>query len=201
MSSTSSFLGYYCPTSVTALGCAGIIMLAGCSDPNSKSYLHKSNSKPMPIEKTVSTTPVVEQPIVEKMPVSGSKSYKRCAACHLPTGDGVPGAFPPLRGELSQFLNSEAGKDYLVLVAFYGVAGEISSGGINYSGIMPPQGGMSPEKVTAVLNYIMTDFNGIEEGDSRLFTSKQVTAIRDKHGRLSGRKIIALRPVVKPIGE
>ena len=33
--------------------------------------------------------------------------YQRCAACHLPTGEGIPGAFPPLKGRVAKIAASD----------------------------------------------------------------------------------------------
>ena len=34
---------------------------------------------------------------------SNNSLYTRCAACHLPSGAGVPGIYPPLKGNLNKF--------------------------------------------------------------------------------------------------
>jgi len=41
---------------------------------------------------------------------------KRCAACHLANGQGVPGAFPPLAGRIDSAATDAAGRQYLVMV-------------------------------------------------------------------------------------
>lgn len=140
-------------------------------------------SDPKPVVKTVRAA----------VPVDGEKLYKRCAACHLPTGEGVPGAFPPLKEDVASLLNSEMGKEYLVLVANYGVAGTLSVSDQTYSGVMPAQGGLNAEKTAAILNYVMQDLNGISPDDARLFTPEFVEETKAKQGRLSGRKVMELR--------
>jgi len=40
----------------------------------------------------------------------GAAIYKRCAACHLATGAGVPGAFPPLAADVRNLSQTAAGR-------------------------------------------------------------------------------------------
>ncbi|WP_051279211.1 c-type cytochrome [Hellea balneolensis] len=183
------------PTSVVLIVCVSILLLAGCGD--------KSAHKVNPPQTPPKTEPIVIAPPKQSTApikvtrnttrVDGAKLYKRCAACHLPTGEGVPGAFPPLKGEIASLMDSDLGKEYLVLVANYGVAGELTVNGQSYKGVMPAQGGLNPEKTSALLNYLLEEFNGFLKEDERLYTPEFVAATKTKYGRISGRKVRELR--------
>ncbi len=173
----------------------GGLGLASCGNTNDRASNAPSKQavKPVETQQAEVKPSAVSQPKLATLPVNGEKVYIRCAACHMKTGEGVKGAFPPLKGELVQLLNSDLGKEYLVLVSIYGLAGDINVAGETYSGMMTAQGGMTPEKTAAVLNHIMQTFNGVSEEDPRLFTARFVTDTKTKYGRLSGRKVYALR--------
>ncbi len=57
----------------------------------------------------------------------------RCAACHQPSGSGVPGVFPPLAG--SEWLTGPERR--LAALVLNGVTGPITVKGHSYSGAMP----------------------------------------------------------------
>jgi mono/diheme cytochrome c family protein len=75
----------------------------------------------------------------------------RCQVCHQPTGNGVPGVFPPLIGA-ERVLGPPAG---LVLIILHGLAGPITVAGQVYNGAMPAWGSiMSDAEVAAVATFI-----------------------------------------------
>ena len=86
-----------------------------------------------------------------------------CLACHQMTGEGIPGAFPPLKGHASKLYQAEAGRDYLINVALYGLQGELTIAGMTYNSVMAPQGHLDDATVAAVLNYAVTAW-GNDEG-------------------------------------
>jgi len=61
----------------------------------------------------------------------------RCAACHLPTGKGVKGIYPPLLGQVGKYYETEAGIEYLTYVITHGLNLPIDVMGVKYRGIMP----------------------------------------------------------------
>lgn len=89
-------------------------------------------------------------------PADGAAIYKRCAACHLATGAGVPGAFPPLRGDIRALAAKPPGRRYLALVVMKGVSGPITVEGKAYRGVMPAQAGLDDAGVAAVLNHLLS---------------------------------------------
>lgn len=124
----------------------------------------------------------------------GMATYKRCAACHLPTGKGVPGTFPPLVDRLEQAAMSEAGRAYLVLTVTAGIMGPIEVDGRTYRGIMPAQAGLSDADIAAVLNYAKgLKSAGAEPPGTEPFTAGEVAAIRAAHPGMNPQTVRALR--------
>ncbi|MEZ5983009.1 MAG: cytochrome c [Parvularculaceae bacterium] len=117
----------------------------------------------------------------------GGKVYQRCAACHLPTGAGVPGAFPRLAGRINQAATGDGGRDYLVMVVSKGLVGEIEIDGRKYRGVMPAQAGLTDEDIAAVLNYAMALKTPGEAAPAaamepaKPFTKEEVAEIRARH--------------------
>lgn len=106
----------------------------------------------------------------------GATVYKRCAACHLPTGAGVPGAFPPLAADVRTLAAKPEGRRYLVLVVTKGLAGPITVDGKAYRGVMPAQAGLSDAQVAAVLNHVLA--NSAKGGKARPFSAAEVATLK-----------------------
>lgn len=104
----------------------------------------------------------------------GAAIYKRCAACHLPTGAGVPGAYPPLGADFAKLAGSPAGRRYLVLAVLKGVSGPITVAGKPFSGVMPAQG-LDDASAAAVLNHVASQ---IAKAKAAPFTVAEVAAVR-----------------------
>lgn len=107
----------------------------------------------------------------------GPTIYKRCAACHLSSGAGVPSAYPPLASDFRALSATAKGRRYLILAVIKGVAGPIVVDGKNYRGIMPAQSGLDDTAVAAVLNYVTTGIAKAAKG-SKSFTAAEVAAVR-----------------------
>ncbi len=73
-------------------------------------------------------------------PAAHAESFQRCAACHLTSGEGVLGAFPPLKDRIADIAASPEGRNYLVAVINTGLMGSITIDGVPYMGVMPAQG-------------------------------------------------------------
>lgn len=82
-----------------------------------------------------------------------------CAACHMPEGQGVPKAFPPLAK--SDYLNADSNR--AISVVLHGLQGEVAVNGVTYNSVMPTLG-LNDEAVANVLTYIYSqwDNNGTE---------------------------------------
>lgn len=79
----------------------------------------------------------------------------RCAACHQPNGQGLPGVFPPLAG--SEWVN---GRDSTVAaIVIHGITGSLSVKGSRYDGAMPTFGTqLSDDEIAAVLSYVRSQW-------------------------------------------
>lgn len=101
----------------------------------------------------------------------GKAIFERtCAACHMVTGEGLPGVFPPLKK--SDFFKS-AEPAFLVKMLQNGLTGEVKVNGSSYVSAMPPQD-LDAEQTAAVLNYVSTKLvNG-----KIILTPAQVKKIR-----------------------
>lgn len=81
----------------------------------------------------------------------GKKAFlTSCFACHLASGEGMPGVFPPLAG--SDFLNAD--KDRAIRIVTKGLSGPVTVNGKTYNNVMPPQPQLDDAAVADVLTYI-----------------------------------------------
>jgi nitrite reductase (NO-forming) len=103
--------------------------------------------------------PIVAPPIrTDGDPVlqMGEATFGRiCAACHQPTGLGVPGQFPPLAH--SDYLAS-APKEKIIGHLLYGLQGPLVVNGMVYTGQMPALGFLPDADIAAVLTYARASF-------------------------------------------
>lgn len=124
----------------------------------------------------------------------GAKSFKRCAACHLKTGKGVPGSYPPINDRLAPLGAHEKGREYLVLVMKAGLMGPITVGKNKFRGIMPPQAGLKPKKMAEILNYVMEELNGLKDDEGwTAFSIAEIKAILDKNPKIRARAVMEKR--------
>ncbi|MGJ8642844.1 MAG: copper-containing nitrite reductase [Luteolibacter sp.] len=101
---------------------------------------------------------------------AGQLVYDRnCSACHMPTGTGVPAAFPPLAK--SDYLNADP--DRAINTVVKGLQGEVTVNGAKYNSVMPILG-LNDEDVANVLTYVYSkwDNSGVE------VTPEQVAKVR-----------------------
>lgn len=78
-----------------------------------------------------------------------------CAACHQARGEGVAGAFPPVKGHINKIYEA-GGREYLIQLVLHGLQGPIEVDGANYNGVMPPWSQLRNEDIAEVLNYGLT---------------------------------------------
>lgn len=123
----------------------------------------------------------------------GAALFKRCAACHLATGAGVPGSFPPLDTHVAALAEAPGGRDYLVMVISAGLTGELKVGSGTYRGFMPPQVGIKDDAAAALLNHVLTS---IVKPASKAapFTADEVAAIRKTHAGKRAADVMKMRP-------
>lgn len=131
---------------------------------------HPTHGEAAPAEK--------KDPVVE-----GKKLYNQiCFTCHAPTGQGLPGAIPPLAG--SEWVTGS--EERLVRIVLYGLTGPVKVAGHDYNNPAMVAFGKvagggfnwSDEKIAAVLTYIRQEW-GNKAGP---ITTEQVAAIHAKEG-------------------
>ncbi len=80
----------------------------------------------------------------------GEEVYaSNCANCHMPQGEGVEGAFPPL-AKTDYLKNQKRAIDIIL----HGQEGEITVNGKNYNIPMAAMDYLSDQQVADVLNYV-----------------------------------------------
>ena len=85
----------------------------------------------------------------------GEQTYQAvCAACHQATGQGLPGAFPPLAG--SEWVNGDA--ETMIRIVIGGLSGPIVVKGQTFNAMMPPPPALDDEKIAAVLTFVRASF-------------------------------------------
>ena len=125
-------------------------------------------------EKTAETS-YTNAAVVEKKQTPLEISVKRgkeiyrelCVTCHLTSGKGVVGNFPPLNP--SDWLTNKRTESTHAVK--YGLKGEIVVNGATYNNIMMPLG-LDDEEVADVMNYIIQTWN---EGE--MVTVEEVKAV------------------------
>jgi mono/diheme cytochrome c family protein len=80
---------------------------------------------------------------------------QHCAACHQPGGQGVQALYPRLANRVGRYLAVAGGREYLIHVPVFGMAGPIPEDGI-VSAFMPPATQLSDEDLAQVLNHVVT---------------------------------------------
>ena len=92
-----------------------------------------------------------------------------CLQCHMPNGEGVKGAFPPL--DNSDYLENI---DKSILAIKYGLKGPIKVNGISYNGNMINQG-LDEEEIADVMNYILRSWGNTSTVE---ITEEKVASIK-----------------------
>jgi cytochrome c len=85
--------------------------------------------------------------------ILGESVYKQtCIACHQPTGQGIPGAFPPLAG--SEWV-TDLDPTRMIRIVLHGLEGPIRVRGVQYPGTaMPPHRDLLDDrKLAAVVTF------------------------------------------------
>jgi mono/diheme cytochrome c family protein len=126
----------------------GFVAIAciSCNDKNDK----KDTSY-----KTTTTAPAQKQTPLELSVTRGKEIYSElCISCHLPSGKGVVGAFPPLNP--SDWLTKKRTES--IHAVKYGLKGKIVVNGMEYNNVMLSQG-LDDEEVADVMNYTIQTWN------------------------------------------
>jgi cytochrome c oxidase subunit 2 len=112
-------------------------------------------------------------------PVDGQHVFDaNCAACHQQSGQGHPGAFPPLAGHAPELYLAD--RSYPIDVLLYGLQGPITVAGKGYDNAMPGWSQLSDAQLAAVANYTMQAWgnDGALGSDYRPYTAAEVADAR-----------------------
>ncbi len=102
----------------------------------------------------------------------GSAIYEGyCMACHLGTGEGVAGVYPPLA--TSDYLLEKTEK--AIRAVKYGQQGAITVNGETYNSYMPAPG-LDDREVADVMNYILNTWGNKYDA---MITAEQVAAVEE----------------------
>lgn len=94
-----------------------------------------------------------------------------CAACHQASGEGVPGAFPPLKGNAAVDSDDPTLHLHTVLRGASGVV----IGSVKYSSVMPPFAGqLSDDDIANIANYERSSWGN----HAKPVTPAEVAALR-----------------------
>ena len=94
-----------------------------------------------------------------------------CVQCHLDSGEGVSGVFPPLAA--SDYLLNNI--DLSIKGIKYGLNGPVKVNGETYDGVMQNQG-LEEEEIADVMNYILNSWNNSIE---QVITPQRVSQIQE----------------------
>lgn len=120
----------------------------------------------------------------------GARLYARCAACHLPSGAGVPGTYPPLGADFRAKAATPEGRRFLALAVVKGLMGPLTVDGKVYRGVMPAQA-LDDAEAAAVLNHVGTRI--AKAGPAfRPFSAAEVKAARASGQGLGPAAVAAL---------
>lgn len=83
---------------------------------------------------------------------AGQRIYaNNCASCHQGSGEGIPGAFPPVDG--SEWVTGSP--ETLTLILLHGLQGPVEVAGQSYNGVMPAwQDLLKDEEIAAVATFL-----------------------------------------------
>lgn len=109
----------------------------------------------------------------------GEAVFNHCVPCHLQSGEGVHGIFPPVRNRLAPIAADPLGREYLISVILEGLAGPATVDGVTYNGYMQGyQQSLSNEQISAVLNYIAVKVADETPSDFSAFSPEEVARVR-----------------------
>jgi len=93
---------------------------------------------------------------LEKILTPAELYQQDCSACHQVTGQGIPGAFPPLDG--SVYVTSD-NVERMASIMIYGLAGPIKVKGVQYNSAMAGLGSQSDENLAKIATYVRSNWS------------------------------------------
>lgn len=109
----------------------------------------------------------------------GQQAYQEnCQACHQANGQGLPGAFPPLKDNP----NISGAADYVATTVLAGKSGPLEVAGSTYNAVMPSMQHLSDEAIVAITNYVMTEWGSTDSAISlaEVASLRQSIGVEDK---------------------
>ncbi len=137
--------------SISLLSLAGCALIAGCAHGGSSSSTASSAPSGASAGATAVASAPANAPNGAEANAGGSVYVTNCSSCHGATGDGLPGAFPPLAGNPVVVGDATA----VVHIVKYGRSGALVVKGQRYSGVMPAWNGtLSDTQIAQVITYV-----------------------------------------------
>ena len=121
---------------------AGVCFAAGAQTPST------SGKAPQVHQAEVAASAA---PSAERMRAGEDVFKLACIACHQATGEGLPGAFPPLAK--SDYLLSQPERAVGIVVR--GLTGEVTVNNVTYNSVMPAMSQLSDQQIADVLTYVL----------------------------------------------
>ncbi len=105
---------------------------------------------------------------------TGKSLYEaHCSACHQSGGGGIPGAFPPLKGNPAV---DDPDPTLHIETVLHGAQGKTIDG-VNYASVMPPFADqLNDDEIANIINYERTSWGN----DARPVTPDDVAQVREK---------------------
>jgi mono/diheme cytochrome c family protein len=117
------------------------------------------------------TASLYQEKTKEESIVAGEEIYQDfCLQCHLTSGAGVSGVFPPLKD--SDYLMNNIDKSIAGIK--FGLKGEIVVNDEIYDGVMAKQG-LDDEEIADVMNYILNQWGNSYDAQ---ITTQQVSEVQ-----------------------
>lgn len=117
------------------------------------------------------TASLYQEKTKEESIVAGEEIYQDfCLQCHLTTGAGVSGVFPPLKD--SDYLMNNIDKSIAGIK--FGLKGKIVVNDEIYDGVMAKQG-LDNEEIADVMNYILNQWGNSYDAQ---ITTQQVSEVQ-----------------------
>ncbi len=106
-----------------------------------------------------------------------------CQACHQATGQGLPGAFPPLEG--SEWVTGSPKR--MAAIVLHGLMGEITVKGEKFNSVMPTfQDQLKSEDIAAVITYVRQTFGKTTDVISTALVDEMREETKDQAGPWAG---------------
>ena len=94
-------------------------------------------------------------PVAQDPKIIGKRVFANCIACHQTTGQGLPGAYPPLAG--SEWAMGP--EDRIIRIVLNGLSGPITVKSTSFNNSMPAFGPqLRDEQIADVLTYVRSEW-------------------------------------------